>query len=103
MKGLEIHQRCGEHGYSFLSDSHSWQEALLAVWYVCRKFLQILSLDLLFMQTVLVLKYILHDYPAQFTYYGYANVSQSVALMLSVVVLWIAHNTSSEYEYNLTL
>ena len=54
-------------------------------------------------QTVLVLKYILHNYPAQFTYYGYANVSQSVALMLSVVVLWIAHNTSSEYEYNLTL
>ena len=57
----------------------------------------------LYAQTVLVLKYILHNYPAQFTYYGYANVSQSVALMLSVVVLWIAHNTSSEYEYNLTL
>ena len=57
----------------------------------------------LFFKTVLVLKYILHNYPAQFTYYGYANVSQSVALMLSAVVLWIAHNTSSEYEYNLTL
>lgn len=54
-------------------------------------------------KTVLVLKYILHDYPEQFNYYGYANVSQSVALMLSAVVLWIAHNTSSEYEYNLTL
>ena len=54
-------------------------------------------------QTILVLKYILQNYPAQFTYYGYANVSQSLALMLSVVVLWIAHNTSSEYEYNLTL
>jgi Uncharacterised protein family (UPF0220) len=54
-------------------------------------------------KTVLVLKYVLHNYPAQFTYYGYANVLQSVGLMLSVVVLWIAHNTSSEYEYNLTL
>jgi len=53
--------------------------------------------------TVLVLKYILNGYPEQFTYYGYANVSQSVALMLSVVVLWIAQNTSNEYEYNLTL
>jgi hypothetical protein len=53
--------------------------------------------------TVLVLKYILHDYPEQFNYYGYANVSQSVALMLSAVVLWIAQSTSSEYEYNLTL
>ena len=104
MKGLEIQQRCGEHGCSFLSDSHSWQEALLAVWYVCCKFLRFFQSGLTFYaQTVLVLKYILHNYPAQFTYYGYANVSQSVALMLSAVILWIAHNTSSEYEYNLTL
>lgn len=58
---------------------------------------------LILVQTVLVLKYVLKGYPEQFTYYGYANVSQSVALMLSVVVLWIAQNTSSEYEYNLTL
>jgi hypothetical protein len=61
------------------------------------------GLTFFYPQTVLVLKYILHNYPAQFTYYGYANVSQSVALMLSAVVLWIAHSTSSEYEYNLTL
>ncbi|KAJ3565160.1 hypothetical protein NP233_g7815 [Leucocoprinus birnbaumii] len=53
--------------------------------------------------TVLILKYILPGYLPQFTYYGYANVSQSVALMLSAVVLWIAQNTSNEYEYNLTL
>ncbi|KAJ3506864.1 hypothetical protein NLJ89_g6631 [Agrocybe chaxingu] len=53
--------------------------------------------------TVLVLKYILKGHPEQFTYYGYANVSQSVALMLSAVVLWFAQSTSSEYEYNLTL
>ncbi|RDB26896.1 hypothetical protein Hypma_005107 [Hypsizygus marmoreus] len=53
--------------------------------------------------TVLILKYILNGYPEQFTYYGYANVSQSVALMLSAVVLWIAQSGGSEYEYNLTL
>lgn len=53
--------------------------------------------------TVLILKYIISDYPPQFIYYGYANVSQSVALMLSAILLWIAQNTSSEYEYNLTL
>jgi Uncharacterised protein family (UPF0220) len=54
-------------------------------------------------QTVLILKYILNGYSEQFTYYGYANVSQNVALMLSAVVLWIAQSGSSEYEYNLTL
>ena len=58
---------------------------------------------LLSLQTVLILKYVLPELPEQFKYYGYANVSQSVALMLSAVVLWVAQNTSSEYEYNLTL
>ena len=54
-------------------------------------------------QTVLVLKYIVKAYPEQYTYYGYANVSQNVALMLSAVVLWIAQTGNGEYEYNLTL
>ncbi|KAF9234721.1 hypothetical protein BU15DRAFT_65435 [Melanogaster broomeanus] len=53
--------------------------------------------------SLLVLKYIMHDYPEQFTYYGYANVSQNVALMLSAVVLWIAQSSQGEYDYNLTL
>ncbi|KAH0581208.1 hypothetical protein H2248_012326 [Termitomyces sp. 'cryptogamus'] len=53
--------------------------------------------------TVLIIKYILNGYTEQFTYYGYANVSQSVALMLSAIVLWIAQSGSNEYEYNLTL
>jgi len=53
--------------------------------------------------TVLVLKYLMNNYPEQFNYYGYANVSQSVALMLSAIVLWIAQSTTGEYEYNLTL
>ncbi|KAJ7312243.1 hypothetical protein DFH08DRAFT_1087672 [Mycena albidolilacea] len=35
--------------------------------------------------------------------YGYASVAQNLALMLSVVVLWIAQNASDEYEYNVTL
>jgi len=53
--------------------------------------------------TVLVLKYILGGYTEQFTYYGYANVSQNVAMMLSAMFLWIAQSASSEYDYNLTL
>ena len=54
-------------------------------------------------QTVLVLKYILHSYTEQYLYYGYANVSQNVALMLSAVVLWISQSVGSEYEYNLAI
>ena len=50
-----------------------------------------------------MLKYILAGYAEQFTYYGYANVSQNVALMLSAMFLWIAQSTPSEYDYNLIL
>ncbi|KAI0715934.1 UPF0220-domain-containing protein [Cerioporus squamosus] len=53
--------------------------------------------------TVLVLKYILHQYAEQYTYYGYANVSQNVALMLSAIVLWISQSVSTEYEYTLSI
>jgi len=53
--------------------------------------------------SLLVLKYVLKDYPEQYTYYGYANVSQNVSLMLSAVVLWIAQSSQSEYDYSLTL
>ncbi|KAF8918410.1 hypothetical protein CPB85DRAFT_1214097 [Mucidula mucida] len=52
---------------------------------------------------VLILKYILGNYPDQFNYYGYANVSQNVAMMFAGIVLWIAQSASGEYEYNLTL
>jgi hypothetical protein len=45
----------------------------------------------------------LQGYPDQYNYYGYANVSQNILLMLSAFVLWIAQSTSGEYEYNLTL
>ncbi|KAG7094606.1 hypothetical protein E1B28_005430 [Marasmius oreades] len=53
--------------------------------------------------TILVLKYMLSDYAEMFKYYGYANVSQNILLMLSAIVLWMAQSVSSEYEYNLTL
>ncbi|TFK46472.1 UPF0220-domain-containing protein [Heliocybe sulcata] len=50
-----------------------------------------------------VLKYYLQEFPEQFLYYGYANMSQNVCFMLSAVILWLAQSSSSEYEYNLTL
>jgi len=52
---------------------------------------------------VLILKYILNDYPEMYKYYGYCNVSQNIGLMLSAVVLWISQSSSGEYEYNLTI
>ncbi|TFY77947.1 hypothetical protein EWM64_g6065 [Hericium alpestre] len=53
--------------------------------------------------SVLVLKYLLHAYAEQYLYYGYANVAQNVALMLSAVILWISQSSGSEYEYNLSI
>ena len=50
-----------------------------------------------------MLKYVVPRYPEQFAYYGYANVSQNVALMLSAIVLWLAQSGPSDYEYNLSI
>ncbi|KAH7098954.1 hypothetical protein BKA62DRAFT_711416 [Auriculariales sp. MPI-PUGE-AT-0066] len=52
---------------------------------------------------VLVLKYLMQDYPDKFAYYGYASVVQNVTLMLSAVVLWLGTQSNNEYEYSLTL
>jgi len=53
--------------------------------------------------TICALKYVMHEYPEEYTYYGYANVSQNVAMMLSSIVLWISQSVGSEYEYNLAI
>lgn len=50
-----------------------------------------------------MLKYIIPGYSEQYQYYGYANVAENVSLMLSAVVLWIAHSGSGEYEYSLSI
>ena len=105
-KGLEVQERCGGHGYSFLWDWHSWQEAFPAVWYgrSIKSFFNLSDWTYFLAHWQTWLWSTSWTTTAQFTYYDYANVSQSVALMLSeVVLLWIAHNTCSEYEYNLTL
>jgi hypothetical protein len=60
-------------------------------------------LTCLVIQSLLVLKYIVPQYETRYQYYGYANVSQNVSLMLAAVTLWLAQHASSEYEYNLQL
>lgn len=103
---MALRRPSGEQGYSCLLALLSWPVDWQAAWCVnfdpvsCRFQTEF---SLFCRQSLLVLKYILHDYPEQFTYYGYANVSQNVALMLSAVVLWIAQSAQGEYDYSLTL
>jgi len=52
---------------------------------------------------VLILKYILNNYPEMYKYYGYCNVSQNIGLMFSAIVLWISQSSGGEYEYSLTI
>lgn len=66
-------------------------------------FVYIPSYRIHILQTVLVLKYIVPSFADQFVYYGYANVAQNVAVMLSAVVLWIAQSGPNDYEYNLAI
>ncbi|CRG88832.1 UPF0220 protein [Talaromyces islandicus] len=53
--------------------------------------------------TVLVLKYVMHNYPLQTTYFGIANVIANSLVMLSTVVLWVSQNLEDDYTYNLAL
>jgi Uncharacterised protein family (UPF0220) len=53
--------------------------------------------------TVLVVKYLVPSLPAGYEYYGFANVGQNFAIMLSTVLLWSAQSAQSDYEYNLTI
>lgn len=60
----------------------------------------ILNFSPVVMQTILVLKYVVPQFPP---YFGYANVGQNIAIMLSAVVLWLAQSAPSDYEYNLSI
>ncbi|KAG8844919.1 hypothetical protein FRC20_003343 [Serendipita sp. 405] len=93
----------GELAYSSLLDLHLWLEVWLVAWYVFEWFPVARELTACSFQSLLVLKYIVPNLEPRFQYYGYANVAQNIALMLSAVVLWLAQHASSEYEYNLQL
>ncbi|KAI5302825.1 hypothetical protein KEM56_000319 [Ascosphaera pollenicola] len=53
--------------------------------------------------TVLIIKYVLNDYPIQQVYFGIANVVSNALVMLSTVVLWVSQNIEDDYTYNLAL
>ncbi|KAJ5806079.1 uncharacterized protein N7503_003681 [Penicillium pulvis] len=53
--------------------------------------------------TVMVLKYLIKDYPIQTLYFGIANVVANGLVMLSSVVLWVSQNMEDDYTYNLAL
>lgn len=53
--------------------------------------------------SVLVLKYIVPDYK-EYVYWGLSNVAQSVCIMSSASVLWIAQSAGDgEFEYSLQI
>ncbi|GAA6001361.1 Vps68p [Rhodotorula paludigena] len=53
---------------------------------------------------VLIIKYLVPNYPESFgVNWGIADVVQSLAILISAVVLWTAQNAESDYDYNITL
>ncbi|MCJ1337043.1 hypothetical protein MMC09_002322 [Bachmanniomyces sp. S44760] len=52
---------------------------------------------------VLVLKYVVPEYPIETMYFGIANVLANGLIMLSSVVLWVSQNMEDDYTYNLAL
>ncbi|GAA5868165.1 hypothetical protein JCM8547_003365 [Rhodosporidiobolus lusitaniae] len=54
--------------------------------------------------TLLIVKYIVPHYPESYgVNWGVATVLQSIAIMFSTVILWVAQSASDEYDYNITL
>ncbi|KLJ07792.1 hypothetical protein EMPG_16735 [Blastomyces silverae] len=53
--------------------------------------------------TVLVLKYVIKDYPLKTVYFGIANVIANALIMMSSAVLWVSQNMEEDYTYSLTL
>ncbi|KAJ5934020.1 Vacuolar protein sorting-associated protein 68 [Penicillium verhagenii] len=53
--------------------------------------------------TIMVLKYLIKDYPIQTLYFGIANVVANGLVMLSSIVLWVSQNMEDDYTYNLAL
>ncbi|GAA5986426.1 hypothetical protein JCM11641_000995 [Rhodosporidiobolus odoratus] len=52
--------------------------------------------------TVLIVKYIVPHYPEAYgVNWGIANVLQSIAIMFSAVILWLAQSSSDDYEYSI--
>ncbi|KAL2217121.1 UPF0220 domain protein [Thermoascus aurantiacus ATCC 26904] len=53
--------------------------------------------------TVMVLKYLIKNYPLPTLYFGIANVIANGLVMLSSVILWVSQNMEDDYTYNLAL
>ncbi|KAK9474001.1 uncharacterized protein V1510DRAFT_314260 [Dipodascopsis tothii] len=52
---------------------------------------------------VLIIKYLIPDYPLSTLYFGISNVVANGLLMLSCIVLWVSQNVEDEYSYSLAL
>ncbi|GAB7354858.1 hypothetical protein MBLNU459_g5234t1 [Dothideomycetes sp. NU459] len=55
------------------------------------------------LQTVMVLKYVVPEYPFPTLWFGVANVIANSLISLSSVILWVSQNMEDDYTYNLQL
>ncbi|KAK8226911.1 vacuolar sorting protein-like protein Vps68 [Phyllosticta capitalensis] len=53
--------------------------------------------------TVMVLKYVVPEYPFPTLWFGVSNVVANALVMLSSAILWVSQNMEDEYTYNLAL
>ncbi|KAG5520219.1 hypothetical protein PMAC_001297 [Pneumocystis sp. 'macacae'] len=54
--------------------------------------------------TMLILKYVIHNYPFKVLYMGIENMIANVLVMLSTIILWATINhENNQYHYNLIL
>ncbi|KZF21332.1 UPF0220-domain-containing protein [Xylona heveae TC161] len=88
----------GDDGFSYSGNGVAWKAKLVL-------FLgfALMAGGLAGSVTVMVLKYVVPDYPFPTLYFGVANVIANGLIMLSSVVLWISQNMEDDYTYNLAL
>lgn len=88
----------GSSSFSFGGAAADWQaKIVLFLGFAC------LAGGLAGSIVILVLKYIVPEFPMPTLAMGILNVFANAAVMLSCIVLWLAQNLEDEYSYNLQL
>ncbi|KAH0566405.1 hypothetical protein GP486_000188 [Trichoglossum hirsutum] len=87
-----------QDSYSYSGEGNSWKARL-----VLFMGFALMAGGLAGSVTVLVLKYLVPEYPWPTLYLGVANVIANSLIMLSSIALWVSQSIEDEYTYNLAL